>query len=471
LHPELDSAEAPYFVDLMREELQSILPETGLPHFKYRINTTLDLDLQRDAVEAIRIGLQEVDRRFKQRPGRNNEDALEPQVALIALDPHSGEIKALVGGRDYSKSQLNRATALRQPGSIFKPFVYAAALETTLGNSQRTFTPASILRDEPTTFLFNRQTYAPNNFGHRFSGNITLRRALARSVNVATVQLAELIGYQSVVRVAKAAGLERADATPSVALGAYDATPLDMAGAYTAFANEGTYVEPHFISSVQNEYGAVIYTSSPERHRVLDPRVAFQMTNLLEEVLRTGTGAGVRSRGFRVPAAGKTGTSRDGWFAGFVSNLLCVVWVGFDDHRDLRLEGSRSALPIWTEFMKRALQHGATAEPFRAPPGIVAVALDPETGQLVTPYCESSRTEFFISGTEPQESCTLHSFEYYYETLQPMETVEPAEQLQPSEPAIAPTQPVTAPTQPVTAPTQPVTAPTQPLTEPSRFVP
>jgi penicillin-binding protein 1B len=150
---------------------------------------------------------------------------------------------------------------------------------------------------------------------------------------------------------------------------------------------------------VQGQDGSTVYTSDPQRRRVLDPRVAYQMVSLLQEVLQTGTGAGVRSRGFVVPAAGKTGTSRDGWFAGFTSNLLTLVWVGFDDHRDLHLEGARSALPVWTEFMKRAMKHGASAKPFQAPPGIVAV-----------PLCESSRLEFFVVGTEPQEEdCVLHS--------------------------------------------------------------
>ena len=206
----------------------------------------------------------------------------------------------------------------------------------------------------------------------------------------------------------KPAGFTRAEPTPSIALGSYDSTPLEIAGAYTIFANGGTYVEPHFVSSVQDQNGLTIYNASPEKRSVLDPKVAFQMVDLLQEVLRSGTAAGVRSRGFVAPAAGKTGTSRDGWFAGFTSGLLCIVWVGFDDHRDLNLEGARSALPIWTEFMKRAVQHGADAKPFRAPPGIVGVEIDPESGELATPFCESSRMEFFVSGTEPQVSCHLH---------------------------------------------------------------
>jgi penicillin-binding protein 1B len=186
---------------------------------------------------------------------------------------------------------------------------------------------------------------------------------------------------------------------------------MDMAGAYTVFANGGIYVEPHFISSVEDQYGQTIYTSSPQRRPVLDPRVAYQMVHMLQDVLTSGTGAGVRARGFTVPAAGKTGTSRDGWFAGFTSGLLCIVWVGFDDHRDLRLEGSRSALPIWTEFMKRANQHSPSAKPFGIPRGVVGIEVDPYSGKLATPYCPSREMEFFVSGTEPQDSCPLHTVE------------------------------------------------------------
>jgi penicillin-binding protein 1B len=198
--------------------------------------------------------------------------------------------------------------------------------------------------------------------------------------------------------------------TPSVALGSYDATPLDVAGAYTIFANQGIYVQPHLIRQVRTRDGRAIYKRSPDTRPVLDPRIAYLMVNLMEEVLRSGTGAGVRARGFTVPAAGKTGTSHDGWFAGFTSELLCVVWVGFDDNRELGLEGAKSALPIWTEFMKRALQLASyqDAKPFRPPPGISSAVIDPESGGLVSPNCPTSRTEFFLRGSQPTEECPLH---------------------------------------------------------------
>jgi penicillin-binding protein 1B len=296
--PELDDSQAPYFVDLMKRELEARLPE-GIDR-KYRVNTTIDMALQHDAVEAVRVGLQEVERRIRGR--KDSQSTAGLQVALVALNPHTGEVKALIGGRDYRQSQLNRARVRRQPGSIFKPFVFAAALQTTLRLADAAVTSATILEDAPTSFWFNRRSYEPNNFGDEYYGRVSLRTALVMSINVATVNLAQKIGYPAVVRVAKAAGLTNAQPTPSIALGAYDATALEMAGAWTIFANAGTYVEPHFISTVQDENGATIYTSSPKRIPVIDPRVAYLMVDLLQEVLRSGTGAGVRSRGFFAPA-------------------------------------------------------------------------------------------------------------------------------------------------------------------------
>jgi penicillin-binding protein 1B len=221
-----------------------------------------------------------------------------------------------------------------------------------------------------------------------------------------------MAGYGAVAKLAKDAGLgDRIQATPSIALGSYEATPLDLAGAYTIFANQGTYVRPRLISQVRTRSGTVSYSHQPETRQVLDPRVAFLMVNLMEDVINSGTAAGVRARGFRVPAAGKTGTSHDGWFAGFTSQLLCVVWVGFDDNSELNLEGSKSALPIWTEFMKRAVEQPLyrDAKPFKAPAGITSASIDPDTGLLATPSCPSSRTEFFVAGTEPAEMCPGHN--------------------------------------------------------------
>jgi len=302
--------------------------------------------------------------------------------------------------------------AKRQPGSVFKPFVYAAAMDTAVTGGERIFTPASVIDDSPTTFRYANQTYAPGNFKGEFMGSVTLRTALAHSLNVATVKLAQQVGYDRVVRMAQRAGLnQNIKPTPAVALGAYETTPLEISGAYTLFANGGQRVTPATVLLARSHEGRILYEHRPNPVPALDPRVTYLMVNMMEEVLRSGTGAAVRSRGFTLPAAGKTGTSRDGWFAGFTSQLLCVVWVGFDDNRELNLEGARSALPIWTEFMKRAsaMRPYRDARAFAQPPGLMAVSICADSGQLASPYCPRTRSDMFIDGTQPVVQCTLHS--------------------------------------------------------------
>jgi len=406
----MDSLNSQYFLDLVSDELQSRLADRDAQ--SDYVYTTLDMDLQRAAVEAVRIGMQNVDEQLRKRKHSDPIPPGQPQVALIALDPHSGEIKALIGGRDYGSSQLNHSAAERQPGSAFKPFVYAAALNTAVDGGAAIFTPATTIVDEPTTFQFDNRPYQPGNFKQDFMGTVTLRQALAHSLNVATVKLAQMVGYGAVVDMARRAGLKGdIQPTPAIALGAYEATPLEMAAAYTIFADGGNYVKPAMLALVRAPDGQVLYRHSPEARPALDPRVAYLMVNLLEEVLRSGTGSGARARGFRVPAAGKTGTSHDGWFAGFTSQLLCVVWVGFDDDRQLNLEGAKSALPIWTEFMKRALEYRAyrDAKKFAVPAGVARANLCSESRQLATPECSSSYAEYFVDGTQPAVECQLHA--------------------------------------------------------------
>jgi penicillin-binding protein 1B len=406
------SQDAPYFVDLVNEFLQSKFQDVDFQANSFRVYTTLDLDLQRAAGEAVRIGMQGVDEQIRKQKRFKGQPVPEAQCALIALDPHTGEIKALSGGRNYGLSQLNHITSKRQPGSIFKPFVYTTALNSAIDGSPTIYTAGTTVEDEPTTFWYDNKPYEPANFKHEYHGTVTLREALAKSMNVATVKLGEMVGFDNVVKLAKKAGLNYdIQPTPAVALGSYDVTPMEMAGAYTIFANQGLYVAPNFVSIVRAQNGRQIYANKPEEREVLDPRIAYLMTNLMEEVMRTGTAAGVRARGFTVPAAGKTGTSdHDGWFAGYTSDLLCIVWVGFDDNRELDLEGAHSALPIWTEFMKRALQYHAyrNAKPFTAPDGIVSLEIDPLSGMPATPYCPKTITEVYISGTQPVGTCPLH---------------------------------------------------------------
>lgn len=408
---EMESTEAPYFVDLVNDQLQSDFGDHDFQNSTYRVYTTVDLNLQRAASEAVRIGMEGVDKIISRRRWKKGQPPPEAQCALVAIDPETGAIKALIGGRNYGTSQLNRTLAKRQPGSAFKPFVYAAALNTGINGGSRVFTPATTILDEPTTFWFDQKPYSPSNFKDEFFGTVTLRQALSKSLNIPTVKLAEQVGYETVEDLAKRAGMNlHIRATPAIALGAYEVTPIEVAGAYTTWVDQGTYVKPNWISLIRDRQGTVLYSQKPVRRQVLDARVAYLMTNLMEEVLRSGTGAGVRARGFTLPAAGKTGTSHDGWFAGFTSKLICVVWVGFDDNRELGLEGAHSALPIWTEFMKRAHQYREyrNVNSFEPPDGIVTVEIDPMTGQLATAACPSTRSEVFISGTQPVESCHLH---------------------------------------------------------------
>ena len=408
----MESTEAPYFVDLVNDALLEKFPDYNFQSNTYRVYTTLDPNLQHDAAEAVRIGMEEADKRIK---GRKKKDPNypDPQCALIALDPQTGEVRALIGGRNYGTSQLNRSLAKRQPGSSFKPFVYAAALNTGLSTNGggQVITPATMITDEPTTFYFDGKPYEPSNFEHKFFGNIGVQDAIAHSLNVATVKVAEQIGYDQIVDLARRAGMNvEIHPTPAVALGAYEVTPLEIAGAYTIFANHGVYSKPYFVSNIASDHGSIMFDSKPEHRDVLDPKVAFLMDQLLEEVVRTGTGAAVWSRGINFPIAGKTGTSHDGWFAGFTSKLICLVWVGFDDNRELNLEGAHSALPVWAEFMKRAHEHREyrNVSEFEAPAGVVSVQIDPASGQLATAACPKVRTEYFIEGTQPVELCQLH---------------------------------------------------------------
>ncbi len=407
----VESTDAPFFVDLVNDELQENFQDHDFQTRTYRVYTTLDMNLQREAAEAVRAGLKEVDERLKKKHKQYGTAVPEAQVALVALDATTGEVRALVGGRNYGVSQLNRALAKRQPGSSFKPFVYAAALNTALSDSASAITAVTHVNDEPTTFWFDGKPYEPRNHYREFYGSVTLRQALAKSMNIPAVKIAEMAGYENVVDLARRSGLNmNIQATPSVALGSYEVTPLEIAGSYTVFSNRGIWVKPSYVRSIRDDRGAVVFDYKPTQRAALDPRVSYLMTSLMEEVVRSGTGAGIRGRGFLLPAAGKTGTSHDGWFAGFTTKLICVVWMGFDDNKELELDGSQSALPIWAEFMKRAhtYREYASARGFSAPDGIVTVEVDPLSGQLATPACPNTRGEVFIAGSQPQESCRLH---------------------------------------------------------------
>lgn len=406
------TSDANYFVDLINDQLAAKLG-ADYQEKPFRIYTTLDVELQQDANAAVQVALVEVDAAMKKKFKEYGTAKLPvAQVALIAIDPQTAEVRAMVGGRNYGLTQLNRVLARRQPGSSFKPFVYATALNSAITGQQPIITPVTTYEDEPTTFYVQGgKPYQPTNFHSAYYGKVTVRQALARSMNIPTVKMATQIGLRKVVNLARQAGMN-ADlrATPALALGAYDVTPLEVAGAYTIFSNRGAYVEPSMISEILGADGERAFEHSIKKRQVLDPRIAYMMTNLMQEVMRSGTGAGTRSRGFWQPAAGKTGSSRDGWFAGYTSKLLCVVWIGFDDGTDIGLEGAKTALPIWTEFMKRAHKHRTyrNVNEFYAPDGIVSAEIDPSTGMLASSGCPSHRTEVFVAGTQPVDVCKVH---------------------------------------------------------------
>ncbi len=402
-----ESADAPYFVDLVNEQLTDDFEDQNFQDSGSRIYTTLDPQLQHDAVEAIASGMHEVDGILARRR-KKNPNIPQPQVALVCIDPHTGEIKALVGGRNYGVSQLDHVTAERPSGSIFKAFVYAAALNSGLAGQPNPITASTLVEDEPKTF---ENGYAPTDFHKgQWKGDITVREALAESLNVPAVEVAQAVGYGTVADLAHKVGLEKVEATPAMALGSYDVTPLQMAQAYTVFANNGVMVKPRFISRITESTGRELWKSELESEKILDPRIAFLMTNLMEGVLRYGTGAGVHAYGFNLPAAGKTGTSHDAWFAGYTTQLLCIVWVGQDNYDDLKVEGAHAALPVWAEFMKLAHQHRAYRDvsEFTIPEGVVSAQVDPESGQLATSACPKAITDYYLVGTQPAQFCALH---------------------------------------------------------------
>ncbi|HXJ04469.1 MAG TPA: PBP1A family penicillin-binding protein [Candidatus Acidoferrum sp.] len=420
VHAAGSGSEAAYFVDMVKDHLLDKYSESELLSQNFRVYTTLDPALQRAATAAVDAGGKNVDlllakryEKWRREAAKKGSDEPVPhvQIALVALDPKTGEIKAVVGGRDYGQSQLNHALAHRQPGSVFKPFVYAAAFDNAVDGVQPVVTPATTIDDEPTTFEFDGKEYTPNNYGERFMGHVTVRDALTNSLNVATVKVAELIGYGRVVQIARQMGLgNNIQPTPAVALGAYEMTAIDVAAGYTAFANGGVRAEPEFLHSVVSADGNMLEKFTPQTHLVLDPRVAFLVTSILKDVLNKGTGAGVRARGFELPAAGKTGTSRDGWFAGFTSNLVTVIWIGFDDNRDLGLPGGSTAAPIWADFMIRATSLPAyrDVKDFSIPEGVQSVLIDPDSLELATPNCPTTREEVYVAGSAPTQFCELH---------------------------------------------------------------
>jgi len=451
----IDSSDAPYLVDYIREGLLRDFSDDALLNDSLSIYTTIDPELQSAAVEAVNKGLKAVEDIMAPRyKGKKDADKRpHPQAAMIAMERSTGGIVAMVGGSDYGASQYNRVTqALRQPGSIFKPLVYAAAIEASQtdpdslkpprsaetpvehvepepgtdgfgappappSKEMQAFSPVTMLVNHPITFTYDgTQTYEPGNFHdeyEKYGDPVSVRVALEHSLNVPTVEVAEMVGYDKVAALAKRAGMNgKIRPFPSIALGAFEVTPIEIARAWTIFANEGKRLEPHALLRVVGADGkenkAYKYTETP----VLSPQVAYMMTHLLEGVIAQGTAASVRSRGFDLPAAGKTGTSRDGWFAGYTKDFLVITWVGFDNNDDLNIEGAKSALPIWTDFMIKATQLypplNIDEMEFTAPEGIEFVKIDSMSHLPANSACPETFSEAFITGTVPTQMCPLH---------------------------------------------------------------
>ena len=345
-----------------------------------------------------------IDRQLERLNGVYKNRAVKPQAALVALDPHTGNVLAMVGGREYGESQLNRVTdAHRQPGSTFKPFVYAAALEDGLS-------PVRMFTDAPRDFVYDRnRIYRPSNFGGGYSGReVTMRTGLVNSLNIVTVDVAMHTGLARIANLASQFGLPKPERYPALALGTTEATPLQLAAAYAAFVNGGRRVEPKVIASVSEPPGTSSLNN--EQPQVISPTTAYMITNMLTAVVDQGTGRAARGAIKGTAIAGKTGTSRDGWFVGYTPNLVCVVWIGFDDNSQLGLTGAAAALPAWTDFVKGAvaLRPELGGRTFECPEGIKFVEIDAESGLISTLTCPHRQLIAITDRLAPNFECYNH---------------------------------------------------------------
>ena len=404
---------APHFVDFVKKELQARfsreLKTEGL-----QIYTTLDVDLQRAAQRAVTQGLASLEKNYRRLAARAKEEPL--QGALIALEPRTGSVRAFVGGRDYRVSQFNRVTqAHRQPGSLFKPFVYLAAFARR--DMEKPITPATILEDSPITVTWGRGTegeqWSPHDYDGDYRGSMSVRKALELSINIPTVRTALAAGLPTVLATARAAGVgSELRPYPSVALGAFEVSPLEIASAYSVFANLGVRVEPIAIVGVVTSDGRVLERKETPLAPVLPADAVFLVDSLMRGAVDRGTATAARSGGIKGILAGKTGTTndyRDCWFIGFSPRFLAAVWVGYDDNRPVRLTGTQAAVPIFADF-SRVLPAQYFTENFPVPSDIVTAEIDPDTGYLATADCPRRMTEVFIADTQPAASCPIHRF-------------------------------------------------------------
>ncbi len=402
--------DAPYFVDYLVRELEKeysldILTSEGL-----RIFTTLDVEMQNEGRRSVRKGLERLealDPSLRRSGTEGPEEAL--QACLVAIEPQTGFLRAMIGGRDYPSSQFNRVVqALRQPGSLFKPIVYATALE--VGGKPQGFTAASILRDEPIRVRYEGKSWSPANFNDQFFGQVTARTALENSLNCATVWLSQRTDLERIIKTARRLGITSPmEPAPSLVLGAFETKPLEMASALGAFANQGVLCRPRGIKKVLDKNGVLLERRPMDLERAVSPEVAYVVTSMLQGVFERGT-ARSASAGIPVPAAGKTGTtndSRDAWFGGYTPRLAALVWVGFDEPESIGRSGSQAALPIWADFVRNTADW-LVSEDFAPPPGVVFREIDRLSGLLATSVCPDTIREAFIEGTEPTRPCPLH---------------------------------------------------------------
>jgi penicillin-binding protein 1A len=401
-----DTKNEPLALDAVRALIDSIKPD-ALKDGDVTVYTTLDLNAQRAADRAVERGTITITRETQYAGRRVPEVA---QGALVALDPRTGDIRALVGGR-RSKGGFNRAfKAKRQPGSAFKPFVYAAAMHAGM-------TPMTLVDDEPVDVPQGRTMWQPSNYDDKYLGTITLTKALAVSSNAAAVRVSQTVGIANVITAARRNGISSPlPKYPAMALGAVEVTPLEIVAAYAPFDNGGLRVHPRLVRRIEAADGTVLWSAEiAKADTVMDARDAFQITEMLRGVVDDGTAHVVRDMGVQGPLAGKTGTTNnatDVWFIGYTPTLVAGVWFGYDTPREIapRASGGHLAAPAWAEFYLNGWREPATSsDAWQPPPGMVARIVDPESGMLAGEWCPERKREYFKPGTEPTEVCDAHT--------------------------------------------------------------
>ncbi len=392
---------APYFVDFLKEQLLDLYPEEVLQKEGLRIFTTLDPFLQSCAEESIQSGLKALEKRFQ--PTGKAQEVLE--ACLISLQPQSGHIMAMVGGRDYGHSQFNRITqAHRQPGSLFKPFIYLAAFSRSQEEQNSKFTVVTLLKDEPLTLRSKEQDWKPQNYDGIYRGMVTTRQALEESINVPTVRLAQKLKMENIIDTARKCGIHSSFAPlPSLALGAQEVTPLEMATAYSCIANLGKKATPLSIRDVVDLNGNIIEKRRIEIKQVVSPQASYLITDILKGAVERGTAKRLKDYGFTGVVAGKTGTTndfRDSWFVGYTPQLLTLIWIGYDNNKPTGLSGASGAMRIWADYMEKIGTHYGLGN-FPIPPGLIYVKMDSRDFKKLDQSSRDIGREIFIEGTEP----------------------------------------------------------------------